>query len=125
MELIVSFTFHILSALHFAYVLIVIQEMDRNDAQAMEIRKQQREKSNNDLKPKISRNAPKAPRNSKKTINAETVTESMDTTSSSTTEVGKFFIPPSSETPLFVWFYFLCILVLTSMIFTSQQIIRW
>lgn len=77
----------------------------------MELRKQQRDKANNDLKPKISRNAPKAPRNSKKTSNVETVTESMDTTYSSTTEVGKFIIHPSSEAPLLgFWFYFLCIM---------------
>ncbi|XP_022152632.1 DNA topoisomerase 2 isoform X2 [Momordica charantia] len=63
-----------------------LDEMDRNDAQAEEVRKQQRIKANNDVKPKISRNAaPKAPRNSKKTINSETIAESMDTTSSSTT----------------------------------------
>lgn len=90
-------------------ILIVIQEMDRNDAQADEVRKQQRIK-NNDVKPKISRNAPKAPRNSKKTSNSETITESMDitTSSSTTTEVGKFFLSSSSETSMFVWFYFLC-----------------
>ncbi|XP_038905935.1 DNA topoisomerase 2 [Benincasa hispida] len=62
-----------------------LDEMDNNDAQAMEARKKQRDKLNNDLKPKISRNAPKAPRNGKKTSNAEPVTESMDTTFSSTT----------------------------------------
>ncbi|XP_023527823.1 DNA topoisomerase 2 isoform X4 [Cucurbita pepo subsp. pepo] len=66
-----------------------LDEMDRNDAQADEVRKQQRIK-NNDVKPKISRNAPKAPRNSKKTSNSETITESMDitTSSSTTTEVA-------------------------------------
>ncbi|XP_022982563.1 DNA topoisomerase 2 isoform X2 [Cucurbita maxima] len=66
-----------------------LDEMDRNDAQADEVRKQQRIK-NNDIKPKISRNAPKAPRNSKKTSNSETITESMDiaTSSSTTTEVA-------------------------------------
>ena len=84
--------------------------MDRNDAQTMELRKQQREKANIDLKPKVSRNAPKAPRNSKKTSNVETVTESMDTTySSTTTEVGRFIIHPSSDTPN------VCFLVLFSL----------
>ena len=68
---------------------MLIQELDKNDAQAEEARKKAKSQAKNVPVSKVSRQAPKAPRkNTKKANNAEAV-EEITQTFESAMEIGK------------------------------------
>lgn len=76
-------------SIHYLIARVLIQELEKNDAQAENTRKKLKSQINTGAATKFAKQAPKNPRKNKKANKAEAVVEMMETASSSTMEMGK------------------------------------